>query len=152
MRGEHAAAIAAFERLHAELAKRDPALAWPAFRASFAFASALNAVGDHARAKRYAQREPAARRRQDVERVVVHYLEPQRQLALAEAGLGNHDEAVRMLDGLLSAHGHQDQPLLIGLLHKARAEVALAMNDQPAFARHFAEMSAHLPRDQESRR
>ena len=36
-----------------------------------------------------------ARRHQDVERLVVHYFEPQRQLALAEAGLGNYDEAVR---------------------------------------------------------
>ena len=72
--------------------------------------------------------------------MVVHYLEPQRQLALAEAGLGNHAEAVRMLDALLAEHGAQDQPLLIGLLHKARAEVALSMNDAAGFDAHFAEM------------
>ena len=42
---------------------------------------------------------------------------------------------------MLSAHGTSDQPLLIGMLHKARAEVALAMNDQAVFARRFAEMT-----------
>jgi hypothetical protein len=141
LRGEHAAAISGFERLHAQLATLDPALTWPAFRASFVFASALNAVGDHAGAKRYASESLRRAGTKDAERVVVHYFEPQRQLALAEAGLGNHDEAVRILDGMLSAHGHQDQPLLIGMLHKARAEVALMMNDHAAFTRHFAEMS-----------
>jgi tetratricopeptide (TPR) repeat protein len=139
LRGEHSAAIAAFERMHDKFRVVEPALTWPAFRAGFAFAQALNAVGEHARAKRYAS-ESLSRAGADAGRVVGHYLEPHRQLALAEAGLGNHAEAVRILDDLLAAHGHEDQPLLIGLLHKARAEVALQMNDLDAFETHFAQM------------
>jgi hypothetical protein len=139
LRGEHHAAIASFERMHEKLRQGDPAVTWPAFRASFALAQALNAVGEHARAKRYAS-ESLSRAGADAGRVVGHYLEPKRQLALAEAGLGNHAEAVRMLDDLLAAHGHQDQPLLIGLLHKARAEVALQMKDLAAFEIHFDNM------------
>jgi tRNA A-37 threonylcarbamoyl transferase component Bud32 len=139
LRGQHSAAIAAFERLSERLRIQDPALRWPVYRACFAYAEALNIVGEHVRAKRYAS-ESLALAGKDVGRVVAHYLEPQRQLALAEAGLGNHAEAVRMLDGLLAAYGAQDQPLLIGLLHKARAEVALLMNDGDAFATHFAQM------------
>jgi hypothetical protein len=136
MRGEHVAAIAAFENLHERLRTLEPALAWPALRASFAFASALNAAGEHARAKQYTC-EILERAGKDVASVVGHYLEPQRQLALAEAGLGNHAEAVAILDGLLVAHGGEDQPLIIGLLHKARAEVAIAMSDKAAFEVHF---------------
>jgi hypothetical protein len=41
---------------------------------------------------------------------------------------------------LLAKHGTQDQPLLIGLLHKARAEVALLMKDLVAFDEHAAEV------------
>jgi hypothetical protein len=139
MRGEHVAAIAAFESFHEKLGALEPALTWPAFRASFAFAGVLNAMGEHERAKRYAT-ESLARAGADVERVVGHYLEPQRQLALAEAGLGHHAQAVSRLDALLSKHGGEDQPLLIGLLHKARAEVAIRMQDKPAFELHFSEM------------
>jgi hypothetical protein len=139
LRGEHTAAIAAFERFHDRLRAQDPRTAWPAFRASFAFASALNSVGEHERAKRYAT-ENLARAGADVGRVVGHYAEPQRQLALAEAGLGRHEAALQILDALLAAHGGEDQPLLVGLLHEARAEVAVTMRDKPAFERHFAEM------------
>jgi hypothetical protein len=77
-----------------------------------------------------------------VQRVVGHYLEPQRQLALAEAGLGHHAAAAAALDALLSRHSAESQPLLLGLLHKARAEVALAMHDEAGFMLHFAELDA----------
>jgi tRNA A-37 threonylcarbamoyl transferase component Bud32 len=139
LRGEHARAIPLYERILAELATQDESSAWQAFRACFGFANALNMAGEHARAKRYAS-ELLTRAGKDVRRVVGHYLEPQRQLALAEAGLGNHARAVELLDALLTEHAAEDQPMLIGLLHKARAEVALSMSDAVAFERHFAEM------------
>jgi hypothetical protein len=41
---------------------------------------------------------------------------------------------------LLAEHGHQDNRLLVGLLHKARAEVALQMADEPALRAHLAAM------------
>ena len=147
LRGDHAVAIATFERIIDRCRTLSPALSWPTFRGCVAYAQALNAVGEHARAKRYLT-ESLERAGADVTRLVVHYLEPQRQLALAEAGLGNHAEAVRMLDALLSKHGAQDQPLLIGLLHKARAEVALSMSDAAGFAAHFTEMEQCFRRSQ----
>jgi tetratricopeptide (TPR) repeat protein len=139
LRGDHTAAVAAFERIIDRCGALGPTLSWPTFRACVAYAQALNAVGEHARAKRYLT-ESLERAGSDVTRLVVHYLEPQRQLALAEAGLGNHAEAVRMLDALLYKYGAQNQPLLLGLLHKARAEVALSMHDAAGFAAHFTEM------------
>ncbi|HMI91777.1 MAG TPA: hypothetical protein VK509_10465, partial [Polyangiales bacterium] len=140
LRGEHVAAIAAYDQIYAGLRELDADTAWPAFRACFACAHALNALGDHARAKQLVTEILARAGADEVSRVVAHYLEPQRQLALAEAGLGNHAQAIELLDGLLRAHGHEQQPMLIGLLHKARAEVALSMQDQVAFVRHFTEM------------
>ncbi len=139
LRGDHVVAIAAFERIIDRCRSMDPSLSWSTFRACIAYAHALNAIGQHERAKSYVT-EALERAGADVPRLVVHYLEPQRQLALAEAGLGNHAEAVRILDSLLAEHGTQDQPLLIGLLHKARAEIALSMRDSTAFEAHFAEM------------
>jgi tRNA A-37 threonylcarbamoyl transferase component Bud32 len=136
MRGEHAAAVEMYERILPQLPVRER-VAWSSIRA-FA-AEALSAAGQHARAKELllevlSQASPA-------DYIMVgRFLEPQRQLALAEAGLGNHALAVTMLDGLLAKHGAEDQPLLIGLLHKARAEVALLMKDLAAFDEHAAEV------------
>ena len=69
----------------------------------------------------------------------MHFLEPPRPLALAESGLGNHAEAARILDELLAKHGHEDNALLVGLLHKARTEVALAMGDSEKTKVHLGE-------------
>ena len=101
LRGEHTAAIAAFERIIDALQALEPGADVARVSRFVAYAQALNAVGEHARAKRYLT-ESLARAGADVTRLVAHYLEPQRQLALAEAGLGNHAEAVRMLDALLT--------------------------------------------------
>jgi methylmalonyl-CoA mutase cobalamin-binding subunit len=68
------------------------------------------------------------------------FLEPQRQLALAECGLGNHGRAAALLDELLAKHGHESNPLFVGLLHQARAEVAERAQDRAAAAAHRAQM------------
>jgi hypothetical protein len=139
LRGEHRAAIALYERILRQLEHEDPTMAWQGFRACFGYVHALYAAGEHERAKRFAT-ELLARAGSEVPRIVGHYLEPQRRLALAEAALGHHERAVSLLDSLLAEHGGQDQPMLIGLLHEARAEVALIMSDAEAFERHFAAM------------
>ena len=41
---------------------------------------------------------------------------------------------------MLAEHGHHDNRLMIGLLHKTRAEVAIAMSDAAAFEVHASEM------------
>jgi hypothetical protein len=102
------------------------------------YAQALNQAGEHAHAKAIALELISSM--VDADRLHFLFLDAHRQLALAEAGLGNHREAVQILDGLIAEHGHQDNRLVIGLLHKARAEVALTMGDAVAFEAHASEM------------
>ncbi|HET6332077.1 MAG TPA: protein kinase [Polyangiales bacterium] len=136
LRGDLSGAIQMFEEDLPSFKPRT-CVGWLTLRAHFA--DALNRAGRHARAKQLlidalAQADPFDAR------TVQRTLEPQRQLALAEAGLGEHAAAVERLDALLTKHGHDDNRLLIGLLHKARAEVALAMRDEAALTRHFKQM------------
>jgi hypothetical protein len=136
MRGEPTRAVAIFERVVPRLPVRGR-VAWSTLRAHFA--EALIAAGDPTRAKEVLldllSHVPVE------ERVIVgRYLEPQRQLARAECALGNVAHAAAMLDELLAEYGHADQPLLVGLLHKARAEVALQERDVAAFELHATEL------------
>jgi hypothetical protein len=135
-RGELSAAIELYEQVLPQLPPQRRKN-WLSARAYFA--DVLNSAGQHARAKQVAS-EALSHLRGEEHAVLVFTLEPQRQLALAEAGLGNHAEAVRLLEALLAEHGQHDNPLLIGLLHKARAEVALGMGEKQVFERHLAEM------------
>jgi hypothetical protein len=73
-----------------------------------------------------------------------HYLELERQLALAETGLGDHAVAAARLDALLLELEATRQPLALGLLHLARARVAHAMSDTAALNHHFAAMREHF--------
>jgi tetratricopeptide (TPR) repeat protein len=136
LRGEIQQAIALYEQVLPEFPLR-ARVAYETTRAYYA--EALNLAGDHARAKAVVLEVIDGMVDQD-HRIVVHFLEAQRQLSLAEAGLGNHTEAIRILDELLAKHGHEDNRLLIGLLHKARAEVALLARDSEAFEVHQREM------------
>ncbi|MDD9943749.1 MAG: hypothetical protein OXU20_22090, partial [Myxococcales bacterium] len=139
LRGEHSRAISLYERILAELRTHGESSAWQVFRACFGFANALNMAGEYARSKEFTS-ELLKRAGHDVCRLAGHYLEPRRQLALAEAGLGNHARAVELLEAMLAESGKEDQPMLIGLLHHARADVAVTMADVAAFELHFAEM------------
>ncbi|HVW27610.1 MAG TPA: protein kinase [Polyangiaceae bacterium] len=140
LRGDTRASIALFEQILSQFPLRR-SVAYETARAYLA--QALNAAGEHARA-RDVVREVLDHMAPQDHRVVVHFLEPERQLALAEAGLGNHAEAVRILDALLAKHGGEDNPLLVGLLHKARTEVALAMSDLENVERHLRETEARF--------
>jgi hypothetical protein len=140
MRADHKAAITLYERILPQLPLRER-VAWSSIRAHAA--EAFNAAGQHARAKQLALEVLNGARPED-HAMLGRFLEPKRQLALAEAGLGNHAEAVRILDELLAKHAHDDQPLLVGLLHKARAEVALEMNDRAQFEAQTQLMERHF--------
>jgi hypothetical protein len=48
------------------------------------------------------------------------------------------------VDGLLAKHGTADAPLLIGLIHKTKAEIALILRDGVQFETSFAEMSSRF--------
>jgi hypothetical protein len=140
MRGEPERAVAIFERVMPRLPVRGR-VAWSTLRAHFA--EALIAAGDPTRAKavllELLSHVPVEERE-----IVGRYLEPQRQLALAECALGNVTRAAALIDELLEEYGQADQPLLIGLLHKARAEVALQEQDVVTFERHATELGARF--------
>ena len=136
MRGEPDKAVATFEAVLPRIEPRRR-VAWLTLRALFA--SFLNESGQHARAQEVLL-QTLSHVREGEEIVVGRHLEALRQLSLAEAGLGQIEQASERLDGLLAQHGEQNQPLLIGLLHKARAEVALLARDREGFERHLAAM------------
>lgn len=132
LRGELGAAIALYERILPEFPLRRR-VSYETTRAYYA--RALNLAGQHARAKAVVREVIDGMVPQD-RRLAVHFLELERQLALAEAGLGNTADAVRILDALLAEHGQKDNRLLVGLLHEARAEIALLMRDLSTFELH----------------
>ena len=135
LRGEIPQALALYEKILPEFPLRG-SVAYERVRSHYA--QALNLAGDHARAKAIALEAISGKSEADDR--LFHFLEAYRQLALAEAGLGNGAEAIAILDRLLVEHGQKDNRLMVGLLHKARAEVALAAGDSGAFESHVREM------------
>jgi tetratricopeptide (TPR) repeat protein len=133
LRGNAEEAIAAFEQVLPRLPPRKR-VAWHSVRAFYA--DALNRAGYPQRAKQVAE-EVLGLMTPGEESIVVRFLEPERQLALAEAGLGNHARAMEILDAALARHATRDNPLLIGLLHKARAELAFQLQDMECAERHL---------------
>lgn len=55
------------------------------------------------------------------------------EAALARAELGEMKAAAEAIDGLIQAQADHDNPLLHGLVHKARAQVALMQRDRATF-------------------
>ena len=135
LRGDLKQAVALYEKTLPQFPLRGRATYE---RTWFQFARALNLSGDHARAK--AVLDEALAGMVEADRSLIHFVEAYRQLALAEAGLGNTAEANRILDALLAEHGQKDNRLIIGLLHQAKAEVALAVSDTRGFELHVREM------------
>jgi hypothetical protein len=62
------------------------------------------------------------------------------ELALGHAALGRGEEALALLEQLRVAQGPHDNPLVHGLHHKARAQVALLRGDGPALTEQLAAM------------
>lgn len=140
LRGDVAKAVSLYDELLPGFPIRR-CVAWETTRAYFA--RALNAAGAHERARAVATEVLSNMVPEDHEHVG-HFLEAHRQLALAESGMGNHLVAAALLDELLSKHGHEDNALLVGLLHQARAEVAERANDPALAEKHRAEMESRF--------
>jgi hypothetical protein len=66
------------------------------------------------------------------------------ELPLSLLALDEHARAAELLDALIVEHKSHDNPLLHGLTHGARAEVALAMNDRLCFEQHLNQMENWL--------
>ncbi|MET0592900.1 MAG: protein kinase [Polyangiaceae bacterium] len=71
---------------------------------------------------------------------VMLFLHIDRELALAEAGLGQTDRAMGRLDALIEHFASSDHPLVHGLLHEARAHIAWSAGDTENYERSLAEV------------
>jgi hypothetical protein len=100
-------------------------------------ASALNALGQHARAKEVCLDVVGHLSEVDFEFPAMT-LNVQIELAIAEASLGESAAAVARLDGLLKQHGPFEGPLTLSILHEARMRVAALMHDTHAVEYHLA--------------
>ena len=54
------------------------------------------------------------------------------ELAIAQAGLGRHEEAAARLDAMIARHAPEEGPLTLGALYDARAKVARCAQDEAA--------------------
>jgi hypothetical protein len=144
LRGDLAGAIALYEEVLPSFPCRER-VGWETTRAYFA--KALNAAGQYERARVVAEEVLTNMIPPDYHYPAL-FLEPRRQLALAECGLGNHARAAALLDELLAKHGHESNPLLVGLLHQARAEVAERAQDLVAASAHRSEMERRFRKTQ----
>jgi hypothetical protein len=86
-------------------------------------------AGVHNRAGRFAQARAACERAlvtmTEADREYVGlYLQIDIEAALADAGLGEVDQAMARLEGLLARFADSQHPLALGLLHEARAQIA----------------------------
>lgn len=140
LRGDHAQAIAAYEAILPQLPPRK-SIAWLPTRGHFA--RALNRAGEHERARRLCL-ETLAQVTEADRSLRVLCFEARRQLAVADAALGNSQQAVALSGELLVEYEPDENPLLLGLLHETRAQCALAADDQPAFEKHLALAASHL--------
>jgi tetratricopeptide (TPR) repeat protein len=142
LRGELAEAIARYERFLPDVPPHR-VTGWMTVRSQFA--ETLILAGQYARARQVALDALSQVTEAEAPFVLV-YAEIRRHLAVAEAGLKNYSEAVKILDDFLARYASEDQPLLIGLFHKARAQVALQMADRSKFQHHLEEMRKNFQR------
>lgn len=133
LRGKPERAVALYERvLFTDDARQLPS--WVVDRGMFA--AALNAAGRYERAKEICTEllGPPPYRHNIRGRALIP------QLALAEAGLGQHQLAAELLDAQIAAIAGLDNPLELGGAHRDRAKVATMAGDKAAYERHFEEM------------
>jgi hypothetical protein len=132
LRGRPEQAVALYEK-YINQAGSDLLFNWRFDRACYA--ELLNAAGRHAQAKAVCERLLAGQTDLSQLKDLRYFALP--QLALAEAGLGRMDEALRLMNIHLASMERMDNPLLLGSAHRGRAQLALIARDQPAFERHF---------------
>jgi hypothetical protein len=102
-------------------------------------ARAYNELGEHARAKETCIAALAYLTASDLVFCALN-LGLQIELARAEAGLGQLDTAETQLRALLATYGPGANPLTVGALHEALAELAALRGDAAAFAEHLDEV------------
>jgi hypothetical protein len=137
MRGRAAEAIALYEQVFARFPT--PCF-WTWIGERGRYAEALNSVGRQREAREVCLDALAGLGPEErAYRFLTHVVE--QQLALAEAQLGDCDGAATRLERLLEEIEASGNPLLIGSLHRDRAQVALIARDATAFERHLSAMA-----------
>ncbi|MDB4971963.1 MAG: putative serine/threonine protein kinase [Myxococcaceae bacterium] len=135
LRGKPAEAAALLERTLAQ--HPDHPLPYRALCA--AYAEALNRLGRFAEAREVCLSQLVAATPEQQERTSV-LRAPYLPLARAEAGLGQLDAAERILEQRFREAEGRNNPLELGLLHGARARIAIVRGDQRALEQHCAGM------------
>jgi len=129
-------ALALFETVFASLRAED----FSSFSSATAqYAESLNDAGQHARARELCLAAEAHATLGDNSRHCSYDL-VRRQLALAEAGLGNVERAAELLEQLITQLTPSENPLQLGLAHRDRALVALQTRERAVFEYHFRNM------------
>jgi hypothetical protein len=100
------------------------------------YARMLNIVGRHADARDACLRTLAHLGPEDRPFVAL-FLNLELELAVAEAGLGEHDAARGRLDELLAYHAASDNPLTRGRLHEAYTRVSALTQNWKSYRHHL---------------
>jgi tetratricopeptide (TPR) repeat protein len=99
------------------------------------FCRGLNQLGRHQEAK--AVLLPLVERLTPSDRrVAAMYVNLERELAHAYAGLGDHDAAARVIDQALERYADSQHPLLLGNLYSTAATIAMTARDYTRAAAH----------------
>jgi hypothetical protein len=112
---------------------------WSTSMGSLAFV--YNALGRHEEARRVCTDTLSLLEPGDLAFVALN-LRVELQLARAEAGLGEMDAAVALLEALAERHGNNGGRVTMGLIHTALADMAVLRRDPGAFERHATTVDA----------
>lgn len=108
-------------------------------RAHGSLARAQNRLGDHEAARGTCLRALGHMDREDLEYPAFSLIVGT-ELLIAEAGLGNVEDARRGLTDMIARHGVRQGPLTLGELHEAGLEIALLVGDDAGARLHLREM------------
>jgi tetratricopeptide (TPR) repeat protein len=108
-----------------------------------AYARILRKAGELTRAKRVCEAALAGLTEEENAFTLLSFC-ARLELPLILSQLGQHSAAQQHIDALLSAQSHHDNPMLHGLSHGARAEIALAAGDRVSMEHHVGRMGEWL--------
>jgi hypothetical protein len=98
-----------------------------------------NLGGEHVEAKMVCERALALVTDDDRE-YVMHFLTLDLELAASDSALGQFDDALRRIEGLIERYKDRDHRLALGLLHEARANIAWTAGKVDVYEESLAEV------------
>ncbi|HKP59888.1 MAG TPA: protein kinase [Polyangiales bacterium] len=135
-RQRHTEALALYEKNLARMVEEKSSLS---MRYGVAYARILRGAGQPHKAKQVCDELLSSLTTRDQEFMFTAILRLEAQLAAAE--VGETESAAQALDELIEAQATHDNPLVHGLAHKARAQVAVLQRDRVAFGDHLRAMN-----------